>query len=196
MAEETIEILRDGDVVLVVTDAGYTVRFKVHSYLLRSASEVFASLLGPNFAEGQALAKNSPSSLCEISLKNDNTEAMGLILNIIHFRHDRTPQRLTSAQIIGVAVLTDKYLLNKAMPFSSSNWFMPTKDDDLHIFLRAAIVLGHAESFKETTRLMILHQPTSFTSETCAGQEGIVLHAIRKFLYIFCTRFMRADNIK
>lgn len=182
MADELIEIVPDGDVILVVTKAERTLRFKVHSVFLRTASKVFANLLSPKFAEGQALAiAASSSSPCEISLRDDDPEGMNLVLNIIHLQYNRCPERLTAKAAVSLAILVDKYLLHDAIPFTFTKWIVPTENDDLHAFLQTAILLGDNKLFMETTRLMILHQATSYSPKTCAGQDGMFLHTICKW---------------
>lgn len=162
----------------MITKAEHTLRFKVHSIFLRTASKVFASLLSPSFAEGQALAKTSASSPCEIFLNDDDPQSMKLVLNSIHMKHNQLPRRLDAGQVTSLAVVVDKYLLHDALPFTFTQWLVPTKDDDLYAFLQAAILLGNAETFTETTRLMVLLQVTSYSPQLCAGQDGEFLHMI------------------
>lgn len=177
MADETIEIASDGDVLLVVTKAEHTCRFRVNSAALRMASQVFTTLLSPKFAEGQALATKSSSS-CEINLHDDDPDCMKLILMVIHLQQNKLPQKLDAKEITSLATLVDKYLLHGAMKFILGRWLLATKDDDLHEFLKAALLVGHAEAFAEITRLMILHQRSSYSRKICAGQEVDFVHCI------------------
>jgi hypothetical protein len=66
------DILPDGDVVLVV--GGDNIRLRVYSQCLRSASQVFAAMFGPNWSDGQRLSRESPT---EVPLPEDDAVLCG-----------------------------------------------------------------------------------------------------------------------
>lgn len=177
MASNIVQIAPTGDILLIVGEADDTTRFKVNSAALRMASEVFEAMLSPKYAEDQALATNSTPP-CKIKLEDDDPKCMEIVLDFIHLRHNSLPQRVDSDDIVNFAVLIDKYLLHEALKLGLDQWLIPGELDDYHKFLQAAIILGHAESVKKTTEMMILVHTTSYSTETCAHQDTRFLHFI------------------
>lgn len=184
MVSRIIEIVPNGDIILVFTKEGHTLSFKVHASFLREASPVFASLLSPSFAEGQALLSN-PTTPCEIELRDDNPESMQIVLNAIHMKNKKLPQRLTAEEIVDLAILVDKYFLHEVMQPLLDKWLIPTQHDNLYSFLHATVILNHSNSFSETTRLMILHHATSYSKHICMDMDSSLLHFISKSEHLF-----------
>lgn len=98
MSEDIIEIVSNGDIILVVTKADYTPSFKVHASFLREAFPVFDRLLSPSFAEGQALLSD-PKTPCKIKLIDNSPDCMQLVLNVIHGKSKKLPERVSAQQI-------------------------------------------------------------------------------------------------
>lgn len=100
------DIAADGDVIMVVGPTKAILR--VHSLMLKMASRVFTAMLGPHFSEGQDLAADRPK---EISLPEDNVQAMGVICKLLHSRPDLTCKvaLLKPEEVFQIAVLADKY---------------------------------------------------------------------------------------
>lgn len=180
MADDAIQIAPAGDVILLVMKEGNTVLFRANSAALRMASVVFETMLGPKFAEGNALATQTGSLPCEVKLEGDDPKCMELILRTTHLQHDDLPDRVNCDDIISLANLIDKYFLHQAMKLVLDKWLIPTKTSNLHNFLQAAVTLGHADSFKETTRLMILTQTDSYSRQICMDKDAKFLHYICK----------------
>jgi len=55
-----MSIVDHGDVILVVGRDDKVLKIKIDSHVFRTASKIFAALFGPNFAEGQNLAFDTP----------------------------------------------------------------------------------------------------------------------------------------
>lgn len=180
--------------MLTVTKADHSLSFKVHASFLREASPVFTSLLSPKFAEGQALMSN-PSALCEINLCDDDPDCMQLVLNVIHGKSKKLPQRVSAHQIVDLALIVDKYFLHEVMELPLDRWLTPTKHDDLYSFLSAAILLNHPASFSETTRLMLLHHATSYSKHTCIDMDASLLHSISELAHLFVSRATFETNL-
>ena len=86
---------------------------KVSSTLLSCASPVFAAMLRGSFAEGQ-LSKSAESP-AEVSVEEDDEEALVLLCKLLHFRHDEDstlrklmPTSLTE-KVVQLAKIVDKY---------------------------------------------------------------------------------------
>ena len=59
-------------------------RVQVHSIIMKTASPVFAAMLGPNFREGHdILASASNNQLAEITLPDDDFEAFNSICQVL-----------------------------------------------------------------------------------------------------------------
>jgi len=85
MSMETITIDPRGDICIVARRGGEAapVGYLVSSRVLSLASDAFATLLGPNFREGQALAQ-SASLPIQISLPEDDAVSHRTIRDVIH----------------------------------------------------------------------------------------------------------------
>jgi len=144
----------DGDAVLLVRDESceQQIRLRVKTPLLREASPVFDIMFGHKFAEGQALDKYAPP---EIPLEDD-PECMKLICQVVHFQTSNLPRHLPASQVLQLARTVDKYGLLEAMDLAFDRWLMPSKDiHDLHLFMRAAMLLKHEAGFQSVTRELL-----------------------------------------
>ncbi|KAK2005303.1 hypothetical protein LZ32DRAFT_674805 [Colletotrichum eremochloae] len=96
--DELIELYPKGDVVLVVSGSvsGLERRFLVHSELLTIVSPYFAALFGPG---------TSP----QVQLKEDDTEAMEIILSLLHFKIKDEYKSIEPTLLALVARESNKY---------------------------------------------------------------------------------------
>jgi hypothetical protein len=108
-----IDIAPDGDVILIVGAERW--RLRVYSLFLKNALNVFKAMLGPHFAEGQSLGGTDPA---EISLPEDDPEALSIVLNVVHGRNESVPESLDGRQIPRVAVAADKFDLVTMVRFA------------------------------------------------------------------------------
>ena len=103
----------DGDVTFHLGTSTDTRILKVSSKVLSLASTVFAALLRPPFAEGNALS-NTQSS-CQIPLPDDDPEGMTVIFYALHHHHQATPNAISFELLENIVVLCDKYSLVTAL---------------------------------------------------------------------------------
>ena len=94
MAATSHEADSAGDLMLLVGPDKELIR--TSSKVLSLASPVFASMLGTHFAEGQSLLEkgsleNSAVSPTEVTLPDDDPEAMILFCDTIHYKKHATP---------------------------------------------------------------------------------------------------------
>jgi hypothetical protein len=165
--DSVAEIAPDGDVVFIV--GRENVRLRVHSLILRSASKIFGAMFGPNWSEGQRLSKDLPT---EVSLPEDDAEAMRTILCVIHLRNDLVPEHLTTQDFLQIAIEVDKYDLTIALKFASSVWLnLPSRaplgitsiEQTKHL-MAAAFLFGNTNMFKRHTETLILDYGGSYLS--------------------------------
>lgn len=119
--EELANIAPSGDVILVV--GAESLRLRVYSQCLRSASKIFDAMLGPNWSEGQRRSEATPT---EVALPGDDAHAMRTICCFIHHRNDLEPDLLTAEEILQIAIEVDKYDLRVALKYASSEWLKPS----------------------------------------------------------------------
>lgn len=118
--DRVADISSDGDVVLIV--GAENLRLRVQSQCLRSASEVFSKMFGPDWSEGQSLSKEAPT---ETPLPEDDTDAMQTICYIIHHRNDLVPSHLSAEEVLRIAIEVDKYDLKVAFKYANVGWLKP-----------------------------------------------------------------------
>ncbi|KAG8664557.1 uncharacterized protein FPOAC1_013338 [Fusarium poae] len=91
--DKIVEIVSDGDILLVVGQ-GKT-KLRVKSMLMKAISSPFSAMLGPNWKEGHDMRHHDGPY--QLSLPDDNATALEIICSVIHFQNDRIPI-LTSRQ--------------------------------------------------------------------------------------------------
>lgn len=155
---EMITIAATGDVILVAGQ--HSVKLRVNSTILRTASQVFEAMLGPNFAEGQELSSTTPK---EIKLEEDDAEAMKVICQVLHFKLANVPHAVDPPLFLNISKLVDKYFLQEAFTFYIEKWFS-IEDirkyqyamEDLVRLLEIAMLLKLSEGFMAVTRRLVM----------------------------------------
>ncbi|KAK5651189.1 hypothetical protein OQA88_12737 [Cercophora sp. LCS_1] len=176
--DRVLDIAVDGDTILVVGPDKKGLR--IHSLFARTTSPVFNAMLGPSFAEGQQLAKDGR---VQFALPEDNSDALEIILNVIHSRTDNVPATLTGEQLYEVAILTDKYEFHRAMGLAFHLWFQLDgirDSSDLWLLALAASLLGEETYFYAATSALVLHHKGSYLDlakkhEDKGIDQGVVL---------------------
>jgi hypothetical protein len=94
-----IDIAAEGDVIFVLQQT----RLRVSSVILASASPVFKTMFGPNFAEGQG--QRSAADPREVTLHDDDLCAMTRLCRLLHHQPDQEafPHGATHDQIVQCA---------------------------------------------------------------------------------------------
>ena len=151
-----------GDLVLKLGPVDEPFLIRVSSKVLSLASPVFAAMLSPRFAEGQALedSKGMVDSTTTIALPDDEPNAMSLICCTLHFQEDAAQRPWFQPGILmGLAVTCDKYNMSKALSPWSRIWMHTHRDSQFDGFEKAEISYGlaHHETFWKTTRDILRH---------------------------------------
>ena len=164
-----------GDLVLKLGPVDEPILIRVSSKVLSLASPVFAAMLSPRFAEGQALddIKGMVDSTTTIDLPDDNPNAMSVICKTLHFQEDAA-QRISYQPdiLMGLAVICDKYNMLRALSSWSHIWmetYHGKNQDDRFYIASISYGLEHHESFWKSTRDIIRHSiPAELNTEhTC-----------------------------
>lgn len=168
MAVQVEDIASSGDVILVVGQGSNILRLKAHSFILRTASEAFKVMFGPNFVEGKDLSHTNPK---EVTLEDDDPEAMRTICQVLHFKE--CPQSMSAEKIWNIAQAVDKYFLNEALKFPMEVWLSSNFEgfDNYMYNMKTSMLLQHRKAFKTATRSIVLNSTeslfTSLDNETC-----------------------------
>ncbi|PVH91823.1 hypothetical protein DM02DRAFT_702762 [Periconia macrospinosa] len=158
--DQVVDISPYGDVILIV--GAENVRLRVHSQCLQSASKTFSAMFGPRWSEGQRLSKESPT---EVTLPEDDADAMRTICYIVHHRNDLVSQYLTAKDVLQIAIEVDKYDLKIALKYASVEWLKPRvngKREEMGHLLVAAFLFDNADAFMAHTITLILHYNGSY----------------------------------
>lgn len=100
-----VVIVDDADLIFVCEG----VALHVSSQVLRSASPVFAVMLGPNFAEGQALLNADKGAPATLLLPDDDAEGIELLCYAVHHQKWRQTSDDITDSIMRFADTVDKY---------------------------------------------------------------------------------------
>lgn len=153
----------DGDVVFIVGDKKS--RLLVSSVILRNSSPVFNVLLGPKYAEGQKL---SSKGSVEISLPEDDPEALTTILCVLHGRNDRVPEEIPGDDLCEIATLCDKYDLFIPLKFAIQQWLnarrLVNEPSEIWLLMSAAYWFRHEKVFAKATHDLIKYHVGSYTT--------------------------------
>ena len=177
-----VEIAKDGNVILLVGPDKK--QLQVCSSVLSNASKYFKNMFGPHFSEGQDLRADG---LKEVSMPDDDSNALEIVCNIIHLRNDAVPETLSPTEVLNVAVVADKFDCVVAMKHASALWLNPREIQDItelgHL-MAAAYVLDNARAFGEITLSMILRHKGRYLSladENIGLDEYLLWQVICKF---------------
>ena len=151
-----------GDVMLLVGPDKELIR--ASSKVLSLASPVFTKMLGPHFAEGQSLSKQgsldqSAISPTEVTLPDDDPEAMILFCDTIHFKRHATLD-IAFHLLSQMAFLGDKYDSSLALNAESELWLSNLRGSKKGVscFVRVlwiSYALGNHRAFSRISRDMI-----------------------------------------
>ncbi|KFY38438.1 hypothetical protein V495_06586 [Pseudogymnoascus sp. VKM F-4514 (FW-929)] len=165
MAEDNprYKITADGDTILVIGPE--EARLCVHSFLLQAASKVFKAMFGPHFKEGQRSDLNGSKK--EIPLPEDDVDAMTVVCAVIHHRNDLTPEKISSSEILQIAVVADKYDCRVALKHATHHWLdhrNVVSLKELMQLMTAAYLLHQKDPFSAITHAIIMEHNDSYLS--------------------------------
>ncbi|KAK1690139.1 hypothetical protein BDP55DRAFT_701371 [Colletotrichum godetiae] len=177
MADESIiELHPSWDAALIVSHNNPRKKFLVSSHILRVASRYFNSLLASKFEEG---AKIQSGSKPDITLHDDNPEAMEMILSILHYKYQDKWYTLSARMVSVVAMQCDKYDCAASLRPWVNQWlanFGQVERGDVGYLLVATASLGEAAKFQKMSKAAVLQLPMNFDFK--AWSEDEVLSAL------------------
>lgn len=163
MAENNFSdnITTDGDTIFVIGPD--EARLCVHSSLLQTASKVFRAMFGPFYSEGQR--SGLIGSKKEISLPEDDADAMRTMCAVIHHRNDVIPGEMSSSDILRLSIVADKYDCKIALQHATRHWLdhrnVVSLKEQMEL-MTAAYLLDHAQAFSGITYAMMMEHAGSY----------------------------------
>ncbi|KAF8441178.1 hypothetical protein BGX38DRAFT_1204090 [Terfezia claveryi] len=154
----------EGDILLTLPSTSGIARFRVNSNILCIASPVFRAMLGgkSQFRERAALsARASTSEPLELSLADDDPNALTVILRIIHLQYDWVPPSVNANQLYTIAVICDKYDMRQSLEVWLVKWISPLVQPSASPvsggnWLFIAYAFGRKDLFSRLTKELIL----------------------------------------
>lgn len=159
----TIEFDPHGDVILVIPSVSGLARLNINSHVLCLASPVFRAMLGVDsrFREREALLSRGGKNLppLEISLEDDDPNALAVVLRVLHLQTSWAPKSLQPERLYQIAILCDKYDLQDSLNYWLVQWipakFEGTISVDKWLFI--AYAFAKKEEFTALSEYLILH---------------------------------------
>jgi hypothetical protein len=114
-------------------------------------------MFGPNRSEGRRLSTQLPE---EVSVPEDDADAMQIICCVLHHRNDLVSETITAKMILRIAVEVDKYDLKTALKYTSLDWLKPQikfKMKETGRLLAAAYLFDNTNAFAAHTKSLILN---------------------------------------
>ena len=160
--EQYREIAIYGDVILKIPAATGTTKLRVSSHVLCTTSPVFRAMLGPDsrFKEAYELRMRSAEKPYELSLEDDYPYALTAILLALHCRDEMVPVDPKFKDLVGLAVVCDKYDCRGGVLSWVDTWTAAWKsrmfESGYEEWLFVAWVFGIKEGFGKLSRKLIL----------------------------------------
>ncbi|OQO10875.1 hypothetical protein B0A48_04176 [Cryoendolithus antarcticus] len=194
--EIIIDVSEDGDVLLVVT-SGWVTRdtagFRCSSAALSLASPVFKAILATPIATplpqppatDSALTSLSPNTEVgkQVPLREPDSDALVVILNIIHFKNLYLPARLAPEKLLHVGTLAAKYQCVEAISRACTPWFdniyAANLLDDTATMVQAAYHLNDAVFFTRFTNRYIFTAPRPMKVGATSQSDDNIAGALR-----------------
>lgn len=121
-----------------------------------------------------------------------NTQALAIVLNLVHGRHRRTPKTITLQSLANIAAIVDCYEFHEAVEATCSSWVstlrvsepIPTKPERrLFLWMFNAWVFGLEDVFKSTTKASFKPR-RSWRLLTTSRSQGRLLVCLKSPLWL------------
>lgn len=142
-----------------------SVGLRCSSFALSLVSPIFkAALAAPITQQAPATDSSASSQTATIlPLPQDDGDALLIIVNIIHFRHDKLPAHIQPDTLFRVAILANKYESVHAISRATGQWFdrifTEKRSTDTLKMVQAAYMLDEAMFFARFTSRYVLTFP-------------------------------------
>ncbi|TKA61288.1 hypothetical protein B0A55_10399 [Friedmanniomyces simplex] len=163
---ERVNILPDGDLVLAVSGS---LELRTSTVVLSNASPVFKAMLGPKFAEGQALQADYAGVPHTVTLPDDDPEAMQSLCLILQCGAI-APSSIPAELMVKTTLLADKYDCIDAIKRSAALWAANIDAEKLDLYTvaalsEAAFLQDDTSLFAKYTKVVVLNVTKSSVDE-------------------------------
>jgi hypothetical protein len=178
------EITSYGDIILIVPAGANTMRLRVSSHVLRAASSVFCTMLGPDPEPGRCCERRKCSIgyPYEHDLTEEYPHALTVVLLALHCRSKMVPADLTFRNLVELAIVCDKYDCQEGVLPWVETWTAPWKPlmltSGYEEWLFIAWVFGIKEGFEELSKKLILECYFDPSDGELRTAEGIPLKTL------------------
>ncbi|KAK5692454.1 hypothetical protein LTR97_010763 [Elasticomyces elasticus] len=178
-----VDILPDGDIILAIKGS---LELRVSSLVLSMVSPVFKTMLGPHFAEGQALRHQSAGVLHILTLPDDDAQLMKVLCLISYHQADAvTVSSVPAKFIIELATLADKYDCLSILKYPVTSWAAAIDPESLDAATRcacaeAAFKLDDAQLFGRCTKALVLDGDSWSPAGRATSCRVSIADAVRK----------------
>ncbi|KAM5356554.1 hypothetical protein ACJ41O_003200 [Fusarium nematophilum] len=167
MEPRMLRLYANGDAILVIDHpTKQPTKCLISSTILTLASPYFDALFGSKFREAASVQQGECP---EITLQEDDPEAMEIILSILHYKHDKDFYKLEPVLLASVAQHSDKYRCNGVLRPWASTWFSATEGEsdpkELGLLLTAAYFFRCETYISSVSKSVIPHLSLDFESE-------------------------------
>ncbi|TVY49041.1 hypothetical protein LOCC1_G001343 [Lachnellula occidentalis] len=167
---QNLFIFKSADVDITVTYKGSILKGRVSSHALCLASPAWHKFVYPPWSPiadqkeetGPDLQGDSKATIAAIDFKDDNGEALLLLLRVAHLKFADVPSKLSYEQFLNVAILCDEYdCVNLVKPWLSK-WFAYKHGAENYgayqegDYLFIAWVFGRQKTFNDLAKMMLL----------------------------------------
>lgn len=199
MPEPIHDIISKGDVLLLfgsVGDSKGQCALRGSSAALSLASTVFKEKLDEGALTGPPATDGSPPSKCIEIDQEDDGHAVLRCVNILHFRHDTLPARLSPDELLSLARVASKYKCVASISSSTVLWFdsiyRADRAADVPKMILASYLLDEPEYFERfTTRWVIREKLGSGLIVQVLPEEYEKMHWISDLLQHFQAKAFR-----
>ncbi|KAK4898064.1 hypothetical protein LTR27_004450 [Elasticomyces elasticus] len=185
---DRLDILPDGDIILAVSGS---LELRVSSVVLSMTSPVFKTMLGPHFAEGQALRRNMTGLPHVVTLPDDGAEPMKTLCLVSHHQtkaiHFSSCTVARATFVIELVDLADKYDCMDIIRLPAASWLAAVNIESLIrtkkiACAEAAFKLDDATFFGRCTKTLVLDGEVDLwdPAEGASPCRHSILDAVRK----------------
>ncbi|TKA51942.1 hypothetical protein B0A55_12773 [Friedmanniomyces simplex] len=162
-----VNILPDGDLVLAVSGS---LELRTSTVVLGNASPVFKAMLGPKFAEGQALQGDYVGIPHTVTLPDNDPEAMQSLCLILQCGAIAPSSSVPAELMVKTTLLADKYDCIDAIKRSAALWAANIDAEKLDLYTvaalsEAAFLLDDTSLFAKYTKEVVLNVTKSSVDE-------------------------------
>ena len=168
-----------GDLNMIFDDrqSPFKQKMVVSRHVLCLGSKVFEAMLGDDSHFREATNPSlSRDGIPQVIFKDDDFQAMTVMMNVLHLQHQNVPKRTTFDQLHNIAIICDKYDLARSMGLWLDTWaqqFIGQEEKKgFEGWLLIATVFQQKEVFTRMTKHIILNSTIDVNTGDLVTADG------------------------